>query len=69
MAVKEKSDVMQGTLALMVLMPPDRISILTGLVQASTEAGARLQRQRVGGVRQVVRNQQRRNRLVQPRVE
>ena len=31
-----------GTLSLMVLMPPDRISILTGLVQASTEAGARL---------------------------
>src|SRR5580658_5343540 len=31
-----------GTLSLMVLMPPDRISILTGLVEASTEAGARL---------------------------
>jgi len=31
-----------GTLSLLVLMPPDRISILTGLVQASTEAGARL---------------------------
>ena len=31
-----------GTLALMVLMPPERISILTGLVQASTEVGARL---------------------------
>jgi amino acid transporter len=31
-----------GTLSLMVLMPPARISILTGLVQASTEAGARL---------------------------
>jgi glutamate:GABA antiporter len=31
-----------GTLSLMVLMPPDRISILTGLVQASTQAGVRL---------------------------
>jgi len=31
-----------GTLALMILLPPDRISILTGLVQAATEAGARL---------------------------
>ncbi len=31
-----------GTLSLMVLMPPGRISILTGLVQASTEVGARL---------------------------
>jgi glutamate:GABA antiporter len=31
-----------GTLALMVLMPPERISILTGLVQAGSEAGARL---------------------------
>jgi amino acid transporter len=33
---------MLGTLSLMLLMPADRISILTGLVQASTEAGARL---------------------------
>ena len=31
-----------GTLSLMVLMPPERVSILTGLVEASTEAGARL---------------------------
>jgi len=31
-----------GTLALLVLMPPERISILTGLVQAGTETGARL---------------------------
>jgi glutamate:GABA antiporter len=31
-----------GTLSLMVLMPPDRINILTGLVQAATQVGARL---------------------------
>ena len=31
-----------GTISLMVLMPPSRISILTGLVEASTQAGARL---------------------------
>jgi amino acid transporter len=31
-----------GTISLMVLMPPARISILTGLVEASTLAGARL---------------------------
>lgn len=31
-----------GTLSPMVLMPPERINILTGLVQASNEAGARL---------------------------
>lgn len=31
-----------GTLALLVLMPPERISILTGLVQAGAETGARL---------------------------
>lgn len=31
-----------GTLSLMILMPPDRISILTGLAQAATELGARL---------------------------
>lgn len=31
-----------GTLSLMVLMPPERVSILTGLVQAASEAGARL---------------------------
>jgi glutamate:GABA antiporter len=31
-----------GTLALMVLLPPERISILTGLVQAGTATGARL---------------------------
>jgi len=31
-----------GTLSLMVLMPPERISIMTGLVQASVETGARL---------------------------
>jgi amino acid transporter len=37
-----------GTLSLLVLMPPDRISILTGLVQASTEAGVRLHAPWVG---------------------
>jgi len=31
-----------GTLSLLVLMPPERISILTGLVAASNETGARL---------------------------
>ncbi len=31
-----------GTMSLMALLPPDRISILTGLVQAGQEAGARL---------------------------
>ncbi len=31
-----------GTLSLLVLMPPERISILTGLVDASNETGARL---------------------------
>jgi amino acid transporter len=31
-----------GTLSLMVLMPPERISIMTGLVQAGTEMGARV---------------------------
>jgi len=31
-----------GTLALLVLLPPDRVSILTGLAQASTEVGSRL---------------------------
>jgi len=31
-----------GTLSLMALMPPDRISIMTGLVQAGTEMGARV---------------------------
>jgi amino acid transporter len=31
-----------GTLSLLVLMPPDRIHIMTGLMQAGTEAGARL---------------------------
>ena len=31
-----------GTLSLLVLMPPERINIMTGLVQAGTETGARL---------------------------
>jgi len=31
-----------GTLAMLVLLPPDRISIVTGLVQAASAAGARL---------------------------
>ena len=31
-----------GTLSLMVLMPPERINIMTGLVQAGSEVGARL---------------------------
>jgi amino acid transporter len=31
-----------GTLSLLVLIAPDRINIMTGLVQAGTEAGARL---------------------------
>jgi len=31
-----------GTLSLLVLMPPERISIMTGLVQAGTEIGARV---------------------------
>jgi glutamate:GABA antiporter len=31
-----------GTLAMLVLLPPDRISIVTGLVQAGSAAGARL---------------------------
>jgi amino acid transporter len=33
---------MLGTLALLVLLPPDQINIMTGLVQAGTTAGARL---------------------------
>ncbi len=31
-----------GTLSLLVLMPPERVNIMTGLVQAGTEIGARV---------------------------
>src|SRR6185295_18010974 len=31
-----------GTLAMLVVLPPDRVSVITGIVQAGGEAGARL---------------------------
>ena len=33
---------MAGTLAMLAILPPDRVSIMTGLVQAAQEAGGRL---------------------------